>query len=124
LYVVAVIVAWPALTAVTLPESLTVTTDESDEDQVMVWLVAFVGSTAAVSSLLLPVTKRCSDPRIITPSVSIATTVTTQMPMNPLPVSPFTALGVISAVPGLIHVTMPRALTEATEGSDDDQVTA
>ena len=51
---VAVIVAAPALTAVTVPSGATVATEVSEDAQVKVWLAAFPGVTVAVSVSLFP----------------------------------------------------------------------
>ena len=53
----AVIVAFPALTAVTTPEEETVATEASDELQLTVLSVASAGATVAVKVIVLPFSK-------------------------------------------------------------------
>ena len=115
----AVIVAVPAFTAVTLPLESTVATDVFDELQLTVLSVALDGLTVAVSVTLSPSVRLRLLLSSVTPSTAtvFAATVTEQVADFP------PALAVIVAVPAFTAVTFPLESTVATDVFDELQLT-
>ena len=123
--VVAVIVAVPAVIAVTTPVVVpTVATELSDDDQVRSLLLALFGVTVAEIEVVAPVNNVVVVGDNDTPVTNVGAgvgllTVTTVVAENP----PSAVVAVIVAVPAVIAVTTPVVVpTVATELSDDDQV--
>ena len=110
----AVIVAFPALTAVTLPLS-TLATDSSDEVQVTVLSVASSGFTVAVNCAVSPTANERTVLSRVTEPVGTVT-VTAHSALLPQ------HLAVIVALPDLTAVTLPFS-TLATASSEEDQTT-
>ena len=113
----AVIVALPIATAVTLPFSSTVAMLLSDEVHTTVLSVVLSGETVAVSCSFAPIRSSISVLFKLTASTSLGSTVTLH--------SAFTLpqLAVIVALPIATAVTLPFASTVATLLSDDVQTT-
>ena len=110
----AVIVALPDLTAVTLP-SATLATDSSEEVHVTFLSVASSGFTVAVNVAVSPTVKE----RVVLSSVTDSTS-TEIFTVHSAMQEP--DLAVIIAVPDFFAVTLPSA-TVATDTSDEPQVT-
>ena len=117
---VAVIVAFPAFRAVTTPSMETEATEVSEDDQITDLSVASSGVIVAVSIAFSPSVRVRSDWLIEMPVTSIifGFTVTEQEAERPLE-----EVAVIVLVPALTAVTTPDSETEATELSEDDQIT-
>ena len=110
----AIIVAFPAFTAVTLPLT-TLATNSSDEVQLTFLSVASSGFTVAVNCAVSPTAKE----RVVLSRVNEVTgTVTVTAHSAVLPPH----LAVIVALPDLTAVTLPLT-TLATDSSDEVQVT-
>ena len=116
--VLTVIVAVPALTAVTTPELDTVATDVLFDDHVTDLFDAFEGETVAVRVYVDPSVKVKDDLSKDTP-VTGTTTVTAQVAVF----APSLVITVIVADPAAFAVTRPEEDTVATEVLLDDQVT-
>ena len=115
----AVIVAVPSATAVTLPFASTVATDVLLELQVTVLFVALSGFTVAASVTDSPSVSSSEDLSSVTDSTAMTffLTVTEQVAV----LSP--ALAVMVAVPSATAVTLPFASTVATAVLSELQVT-
>ena len=116
----AVMVAVPALTAVTSPYAETAATDSSDDVHVTVISVAFSGRILAVKVAVSPSIKLREVSLIEIPvtSTMLAATVTLQVA-----VIPFEEVAMIFAEPAFTAVTSPFADTVATDVSEDVHVT-
>ena len=108
---VAVMVASPTTTAVTLPSASTVAIDASEVDQVTVLSVTSPGRTVAVNFALAPVVSVSSVLSRVMLSASIGLTVTLQVAERQ---DPSTVEHVMFASPTEIAVTKPNSLTVAT----------
>lgn len=119
--VVTVMVAVPALTAVTFPEVLTVATDVFEDFQLTFLFVAVNGETVAVRVSDAPSVRVNVDLFRLTPVTETvaALTVTVQLAVF----VPSSVVTVIVAVPALTAVTLPVLLTVATDVFDDLQLT-
>ena len=114
---VAVMVASPIETAVTLPSLSTVAIDASEVDQVTVLSVTSSGRTVALSFSVSPIVRLNSVLSKVMLSASIGLTVTLQV----ADLSPHFAVMVAS--PTATAVTLPSASTVAIAASEVDQVT-
>jgi len=120
---VAVMVAVPGATAVTVPSWVTVATLEADDDQVTARCAALDGATEAVRTWVPPTMMLAAVGLTVTDVTSVGAggvTVIVALPDTP---DPSTAVAVIIAVPGETAVTIPAEIV-ATLVSDDDQVMA
>ena len=126
--VVAVIIACPALPAVTKPEELTDATAVLLEDQVTDWFVALLGATVARSWSVPPTVRVLLDSFSVTPVTetvvgALLTVMVSEAVRVPFVVS--SAVAVIFADPAATAVTRPEEeSTVATAGLSEDQVTA
>ena len=120
---VAVIVAVPALTAVTVPEASTVATDVSEDLHDTARSVAFAGETVAEILLVEPTGNWKSPPAIDTDDTGtvtgspLSTITVTEADLPP-------AVAVIVAVPTAFAITLPEASTDATDAFEERQLTA
>ena len=119
-FAVAVIVAWPGPTAVTLPSASTVATASAELVQVTFGFEALFGATVAVScSVSVPPIVRVSSVLSSVMPVTGWITVMTHVAVN----LPSSVSAVIVAVPGPAAVTLPSASTVATASAELVQVT-
>jgi len=109
--VLTVIVAVPALTAVTSPVLLTVATAVLLELHVTLLSEAFAGTTVAVSCCAVPAVNAAVAGVKVTDVTGTAVTITSLAAVR----APSTVLTVIVAVPAPIPKTLPVSLTMATE---------
>jgi hypothetical protein len=107
--VVAVMVAVPVATAVTIPLLLTMATLVLSKDQVTDWLVALAGETVAISSDVPPKFKVKLDALKVTPETGTVTVITQVAVLLPSAV-----VTIMVAIPAPTAVTKPLALTVAT----------
>ena len=117
---VAVTVAEPAFLLVTSPVVETVTTDESELDQVTVMPVStlpFASLRVTTNCLVCPTIRTTKDWLIVTDATGILATVMVVVPVFP------SAVAVIVAEPVAMPVTSPVAETVTADGFELDQVT-
>ena len=119
---VAVMSAFPAETAVTLPFSSTVAIEASELLHVTFLSVAFSGATVAFNTRLSPATMVALVWSKVIPvtATSFAATVTVQVAV----LEPSVVVTVIVVEPALTAVTLPLLSTVAMFESDDFQLTA
>ena len=117
-FAVAVIVAVPTATAVTLPFESTVATDVLEDFHVTALLLALLGLTVTVK-VSLPPTFMLVPVLFNEIPVTGWDTVTLQVALFPLP---SLAVAVIVAVPGPTAVTLPFESTVATDVLEDFHV--
>lgn len=118
--VLAVIVAVPALLAVTSPSEDTVATEVLFDDHVTSLLDALEGLTVVVNHVVSPTVMERLEGERVTPVTETAFTVTEQEAV----LLPSAVVTVILAVPILFAVTVPSEATVATSGLFDVQVTS
>ena len=118
--VVAVIIASPTATAVTLPLVSTVAIASFEDFHVTVLFVAVSGSTVAVSVVVPSTLSDASVTLSVIDSANVATMVILQEAER---LEPSVVVAVIVASPTATAVTLPLASTVATASFDDFQVT-
>ena len=120
-FVVTVIVAEPAVLAVTVPDEETVATEVLLDDHVTVLFVALVGNTVAVRVCVSPTVIDNDDLFKLTLVTAIVAVVTVTLQVAVL--LPSFVLTVIVALPAAFAETTPEDETVATDVLLEDQVT-